>query len=232
MIRRALPWTVGLLLTSTLLAWIIGNIGGGLAGYFRQSRTLKIIDRMAMFIRPIPHYIFALILIIFFAYLLPLFPLGGGHTVGYLAAFTWPFVTDVLKHAFLPAISLILLGMAEQHQVMRLLAQSVKDEDYVRYAKIGRVKEHLIFGRYIVRNAMLPQVTGLAMGLGRIFSGALIVEIVFVYPGIGTLLYRAIMESDYNLIIGITTISIVAITTAVLFIDFLYPLIDPRIRFK
>ena len=229
---RALPWTVGLLLTTTVLSWIIGNIFGGLTGYFRRSRTLKIIDGMAMFIRPIPYYIFALTLIILFAYLLPVFPLGGGYTIGTSVAFTWRSVTDIIRHAFLPAMSLILLGMAWQHQIMRLLVQSVKDEDYVRYAKIGSVKEQLIFSRYVMRNAILPQITGLALSLGMIFGGALIVEIVFTYPGLGTLFYKAVIASDYNLIMGITTTSIVAITTAILFIDLLYPLIDPRIRFK
>ncbi len=232
LIGRALPWTVGLLLTTTVLAWIIGNILGGLTGYFRGRRILTILDVVIMFIRPIPYYIVALLVLIFFALLLPLFPLGGGYTIGLRIAFTWSFVMDVLKHVFLPAMSLILLNAAINHQTMRLLVQSVKDEDYIRYAKIGNVKERIIFSRYVMRNAILPQVTALAMTLGMIFSGALIVEIVFSYPGIGSLLYRAILNSDYNLIMGIVTISIVAIATCILLIDLLYPLIDPRIRFK
>jgi len=232
LIRTALPWTAGLLLASLVLGWIFGNILGGLTGYFRRSRILKIFDGIVMFVRPIPYYIMALLLIIFFAYLLPVFPLGGGYTVGYEISFTWRFVTDVLKHAFLPLISLILLNGAMSHQTMRLLVQSVRDEDYIHYAKIGNVKERTIFGRYVLRNALLPQITGLAMALGMIFSGALITEIVFSYPGIGHLLFRAIMNSDFNLIMGITTISIVAIATGILLIDFLYPLFDPRIRLK
>ncbi len=232
LIGIALPWTVGLLLTTTVLAWIIGNILGGLTGYFRGGRILTILDAVIMCIRPIPYYIVALLILIFFTVLLPVFPFGGGYTIGLRIAFTWSFVMDVLKHAFLPALSMILLGMAVNHQTMRLLVQSVKDEDYIRYAKIGSVKERIIFSRYVMRNAILPQVTALAMTFGLIFSGALIVEIVFSYPGIGSLLYRAILNSDYNLIMGIVTISIVAISTSILLIDFLYPLIDPRIRFK
>ncbi len=232
LIGRALPWTIGLLLTTTVLSWTIGNISGGLAGYFRRSRLLKILDGMAMFIRPIPYYVMALLLIIFFAYLLKVFPLGGGLPIGARIAFTWSFVRDVLRHAFLPAMSLMLLGMAINHQTMRLIVQSVRDEDYIRYAKIGAVKERIIFARYVMRNAILPQVTGLTLSLGMLFSGALITEIVFAYPGIGDLLYRAILVSDYNLIMGIMTISILAIATCILLIDLLYPLIDPRIRFK
>ena len=232
LIGRALPWTVGLLLVSTVLGWIIGNISGGLTGYFTRSRILKIIDGVAMFVRPIPYYIMALMLIIFFAYLLPVFPLGGGFPIGVEISLTWSTVMDILKHAFLPLMSLMLLSAAIWHQTMRLLVQSVKDEDYIRYAKIGSVKERTIFARYVMRNAILPQITGLTLALGQIFGGALITEIVFAYPGIGFLLFRAIVVTDYNLIMGITAISIVAIITGILIIALLYPLFDPRIRFK
>ena len=232
LISQSLPWTVGLLLVSTVLGWIIGNITGGLTGYFRQSRILRILDGLAMFVRPIPYYIFALMLIILFAYLLPIFPLGGGLVIGTKFSFTWSIVGNLFKHAFLPLMSLMLLGVAVTHQTMRLIVQSVKDEDYIRYAKIGAVKERTIFARYAMRNAILPQITGLALSLGQIFGGALITEIVFSYPGIGFLLYRAIVLTDYNLIMGITTISIIAIITGILIIDLLYPLFDPRIRFR
>ena len=232
LIGRSLPWTVGLLLMTTVLSWIIGNITGGLSGYFTGSRLLKVFDGMVMFLRPIPYYVLGLTLVILFAYLLPIFPFEGGYTIGAKIAFTWSFVRDVLKHAFLPAMSLSLLGVAVNHQTMRLIIQGVKEEDYIRYAKIGAVKEQTIFARYAMRNAILPQITGLTLSLGQIFGGALITEIVFSYPGLGFLLYRAVVNSDYNLIMGITTISIIAITTLILIIDLLYPLFDPRIRLK
>ena len=185
-----------------------------------------------MFVRPIPYYVLALTLLILFAYLVPVFPLGRGYTIGAKIAFTWGFVLDVLKSAFLPALSLILLGAAVSHQTMRLIVESVKDEDYIRYAKIGAVKERTIFTRYVMRNAILPQITGLVLSLGQIFGGALITEMVFAYPGVGSLLFRAVLVSDYNLIMGIATISIVAIITGTLILDLLYPLFDPRIRFR
>jgi peptide/nickel transport system permease protein len=232
LIGQSLPWTVGLLLVSTVLGWVIGNISGGLSGYFRQSRLLRIFDGMAMFVRPIPYYVLALMLIILFAYLLPVFPLGGALVIGTEFSFTWSIVGNLFKHAFLPLMSQTLLGVAVQHQTMRLIIQNVKQEDYIRYAKIGAVRERTIFARYAMRNAMLPQITGLTLSLGQIFGGALITEIVFSYPGVGFLLYRAIVLTDYNLIMGITTISIVAIITGILIIDFLYPLFDPRIRFR
>ena len=228
----ALPWTVGLLLTGTLLGWIIGNILGGLTGYFRRSRLLKIIDGIAMFVRPLPPYVLALMLIILFAFLLGLFPLRGALRVGMEITFTWPVVREVLRHAFLPVMALALMGAADNHQTMRLLVQTVKDEDYVRYAKIGSVKERTIFGRYVVRNALLPQITALSLSLGRIFGGALIIEMVFSFPGLGLLLYEAIMMADYNLIMGISSMSIMLLATSLLLVDLLYPLFDPRIRHK
>ncbi len=232
LIGRSFPWTVGLLFTTTVLSWIIGNITGGLSGYFQGNRLLKILDWLVMFLRPIPYYVLGLTLVILLAYMFPIFPFEGGYTIGAKIAFTWSFIKDVLNHAFLPALSLSLLGVAVNHQTMRLIIQGVKEEDYIRYAKIAAVKERTIFSRYAMRNAILPQITGLTLSLGQIFGGALITEIVFSYPGLGFLLYRAIVNSDYNLIMGITTISIIAITTLILLVDLLYPLFDPRIRFR
>lgn len=232
LIGRALPWTLGLVVISTLLGWTIGNILGGLTGYFRWSWLLKIIDTTVMFVRPIPPYIMALILIILFAYLAGLFPLSGGYTIGVEVSFTWGFIKDVLRHAVLPLMSMVVLGVAVNHQIMRLLVESVKGEDYVQYAKIGNVREQTIFSRYVMRNAILPQVTALSLSLGMMFGGALIVEMIFAYPGLGLLLYRAIAGADYNLMMGISSISIMLLATSLLLIDLLYPLIDPRIRLQ
>jgi peptide/nickel transport system permease protein len=232
LISTALPWTLGLLLCTTFLSWTLGNIIGGLAGYHSRRRWSKVLDTIAMIVRPLPYYIFAFALLLLFGYVFKLFPVAGGTAIGRQAAFTWDYIADVLNHAFLPAMSLVILGGAIWFQTMKLLVQNVKSEDFVQYAKLGGVKEQRIVSRYVIRNAMLPQITALGLLLGQIFSGALITEIVFSYPGLGTLLYNAIVTGDYNLIIGITTISIVAITTAILVVDLLYPLVDPRVRYN
>ncbi len=232
LIATSLPWTLGLLLTSTFLSWTIGNIVGGLAGYFSRSMWSKVLDTVAMIVRPLPYYIFAFTLLVIFAYVVRWFPVSGGADIGRQPAFTWAYIADVLKHAFLPAASMVILGGAVSFQTMKLIVQNVNAEDFVQYAKLGGVKESKIVSKYVIRNAMLPQITGLALSLGQIFSGALITEIVFSYPGLGTLLYNAIITGDYNLIMGITALSIVAITTAILIIDLLYPLFDPRIRYS
>lgn len=230
LIRDSLPWTVTLLLTTTILVFIIGNLSGGLAGHFKRSRILKVVDGIFMFLAPVPYYIVALMLIIVFAYILPFFPVGGGYTIGTKIGFNWNFIKDAMFHAFLPAMSLIILGVASTHQIMRLIVQGVNEEDYVRYANIGAVKESTIFSRYVMRNATLPQITRFALGLSGLFSGALITETVFAYPGIGYLAYNAILAADYNVLMGITTLSIIALTTGTLIMDLLNPLFDPRIR--
>ena len=231
LIGTALPWTAGLLLTTTFLSWTLGNIIGGVAGYFARKRWSRALDTVAMIIRPLPYYIFAFALLLLLAYVVRWFPVSGGTGIGRKVAFNWPFIKDVLWHSFLPALSLTILGGAINFQTMKLIVQNVNAEDFVQYAKLGGVKEGRIVSRYVIRNALLPQITNLALSLGQIFSGALITEIVFSYPGLGTLLYNAVVTGDYNLIMGITALSIVAITTAILVIDLLYPLFDPRVRY-
>ncbi len=231
LIARSLPWTAGLLLLTTLISWVAGNIVGGLAGYFSRRRWSKALDTVAMIIRPLPYYIAAFALLLLLAYIVRWFPVSGGTDIGRKTALNWAFVKDVLRHAFLPALSLVILGGTIWFQTMKLIVQNVNAESYVQYAKLGGVREGRIVSKYVIRNAMLPQITALALALGQIFSGALITEIVFSYPGLGTLLYNAIMTGDYNLIMGITTLSIVAITTAILIIDLIYPLFDPRVRY-
>ena len=231
LIATALPWTLGLLLTTTAISWISGNILGGLAGYFARKGWSRTLDAVAMVVRPQPYYIFAFALLLLLAWVVRWFPVTGGSSLGALPTFTWAYIKDVLWHSFLPALSLSVLGGAVTFQTMKLIVQNVNAESFVQYAKLGGVTEGRIVGKYVIRNALLPQVTGLALGLGQIFSGALITEIVFSYPGLGMLLYNSVIRADYNLIMGITMLSIVGITTAILVVDLTYPLFDPRVRY-
>jgi peptide/nickel transport system permease protein len=234
LISNAMPWTLGLLLTTTAISWTIGNIMGGLAGYFSRKRWSRTLDAIAMVIRPLPYYIFAFALLLLFASSLVFrwFPVTGGTTMGAIPTLSWAYIKDVLWHSALPAFSLVILGGAVNFQTMKLIVQNVNAENFVQYAKLGGVTEDRIVNKYIIRNALLPQITGLALSLGQIFSGALITEIVFSYPGLGMLLYNSIIRGDYNLIMGITIFSIVGITTAILVVDLTYPLFDPRVRFS
>lgn len=230
LIGLALPWTIGLLLVSTVMAWTLGNLLGGLAGYYPRSRTLRLVGVIAMGLHPIPYYIVAFVLLIIFGFLWPVLPITGGSGMNIRQAFTTEFVLSILRHAILPALSLVLVGIGGWFIGMRALVSNVVTEDYVAYAELAGVARHRILGSYVMRNALAPQLTGLALSLGAIFNGAIITEQVFGYPGIGTLLVEAVRKGDYSLVLGVTTVSIIAVASAVLVIDLLAPLIDPRVR--
>src|SRR5262249_22513433 len=230
LIGRALPWTVMLLVVSTLLTWVLGNLLGGLAGYYRRSKALRFAGILAMAFHPIPYYIVAFLLLIVFGYLWPVLPISGGYTMNMPRDWSWPFIASLLSHAILPVASLALVGLGGWFMGMRSLVSNVVTEDYVAYAELGGVPRRRILGSYVMRNALVPQVTGLAMSLGSIFNGAIITEQVFGYPGVGTLLISAVHAGDYSLVLGITTVSILAVSFAVLLIDLAYPLLDPRVK--
>jgi len=230
LIGRALPWTVMLLVVSTLLTWVLGNLLGGLAGYYRRSKALRLAGILAMAFHPIPYYIVAFLLLIVFGYLWPVLPISGGSTMNMAQEWSWPFFASLLRHAILPVASLALVGLGGWFMGMRSLVSNTVTEDYVAYAELAGVERKRILGSYVMRNALVPQVTGLAMSLGSIFNGAIITEQVFGYPGVGTLLVSAVHAGDYSLVLGITTVSILAVSVAVLLIDLCYPLLDPRVR--
>lgn len=229
LIARALPWSLGLLLTALLISWTLGNLIGLLAGYHNKSAVSKAIETTAMMIYPIPYYILALLLVILFAYVWPIFPFvfqvsGEPGTV--------PYMISVAYNSFLPLMAIVLVSLGWWIISMKAMAIDTKEEDYVQYAKFRGVGDNKIMVGYVARTAILPQVTVLALSIGGVFGGSLITEILFGYPGVGTLIYRAILSSDYNLIVGAVSLSIVAVATATLILDIVYPFIDPRIRYK
>jgi peptide/nickel transport system permease protein len=229
LIKLALPWTLGLLLVSTIIAWILGNIFGAFSSYYPKSIGLNIFDILSQAVRPIPYYILALMLVLLFAYVWPVFPIRGAYPMGMLPAWTWQFVVQVLYHSVLPAFSLVLGGIGSWFIGMKSLTSNVVSEDYVVYAQNAGLSDHTILYKYVIRNALLPQITGLGLSLGTIFSGALILEVIFTYPGLGWLSYQAILQTDYSLILGITVFSIVGVAAASLILDLIYPLFDPRV---
>jgi peptide/nickel transport system permease protein len=230
LIWRALPWTVGLLFVATTISWLLGNLLGGLAGYYREHRGLRIAGIVAMGFHPIPYYIVAFVLVIVFGYLWPVLPISGGSQMNLAQGFTLDFAASVLRHSLLPVVSLVLVGLGGWFMGMRSLVSNIVSEDYVTYAELGGVAKGRILRSYVMRNALVPQVTGLAMSLGHIFNGAIITEQVFGYPGIGSLLVSAVHAGDYSLVLGLTSVSIVAVAFAVLLLDMLYPFLDPRVK--
>jgi len=178
----------------------------------------------------IPYYLVALLLVMVLAYLLGVFPTRWAFSPTITPTLSLEFIVDVLYHATLPALSLILVSAFGLLISTRALTITILGEDYILFAQAKGLKKIKILNRYVLRNVLLPQVTGLAMALGFIVNGFYLIEWIFSYPGIGTLLVQAIPALDYNTIQGIILISIFTVLTANLIIDIIYPLIDPRIR--
>jgi peptide/nickel transport system permease protein len=229
LIANSLPWTMGLLGISTIISWLIGNAIGLLAGIRKDKIYSKILEGIAICIYPIPYYIFALTLIMLFAYIFPIFPLSANFNV---SGFSWQSIKTIVWNSLLPALSLILTGTGWWVISMTTLSRNTNEEDFVAFARMKGLSERKVISRYVLPNTILPQITMLALQIGTIFNGALITEILFNYPGIGSLIYRGILQADYNLIMGTITISIFAVTTATLIVDLLYPFIDPRVRYN
>ncbi len=224
-----LPYTLFLSLTTTVIAWIIGNIIGLLAGFRKNKLSSRILEGIAICIYPVPYFIIALILQIVFAFVLGWFPIQT--TINTQGSFAVLFAS-LLKASILPALAMLLVGTGWWIISMKSLAGTTSEEDFVLFARYRGLSEGTIGTGYVFRNSILTQVTALAMSLGGVFGGSIMTEIVFGYPGVGTLVQKAILMSDYNMILGCITISIVAISTATLIVDLIYPFIDPRIRYS
>jgi peptide/nickel transport system permease protein len=229
-IADALPWTVGLLFVTATMSWTIGTLLGLLAGWKGESskfsRTFVVV---ALLSYAIPYYIFAIILLFLFGLTIPIFPAGGAYSIGMTPGFTLDFFIDCIKHATLPALSIILASLGWWFLSMRSMILTIKDEDFILMAEIKGLKKSYIMWKYAFRNAILPQFTGLALSLGNIVGGALLTEVIFSYPGIGWILYQSIRSLDYPVIQGCVMIIIFSVCTANFLMDLLYPLLDPRI---
>lgn len=228
----ALPWTIGLLGTTTILAFLIGSFLGALMTWPTAPKFLQYLLPPLLTLSAIPYYLLGLVLLYIFAFQTKLLPIFGGYSPGTIPSMTLDFWLDVLKHSILPALSIILAAIGFWSLGMRAMMVTVEGEDYTLFAEAKGLKNRTLFLRYAVRNALLPQVTSLALSLGHILSGAVLVEVVFSYPGIGSVLYHAISEFDYFTIQGIVFTIIVSIGLATLILDLVYPLLDPRITYR
>ena len=232
MLAASLPWTIGLLTLTTVLSWVLGSLLGALVGWSGgRSRILQALVPVALVLYTTPYYILAIILVFLLAYLWPIFPLAGSYTVGVKPELSPSFIGDVIYHGMLPALSIILVSLGWWFLSMRSLIVSLKGEDYILWAEAKGLPRRRIFWAYAFRNALLPQVTGLALSLGNIVAGALITETIFGYPGVGYLVYTSIKGLDFPVIQGCILLVILAVATANFLLDLAYPLIDPRIRF-
>lgn len=231
LIMNALPWSIGLLSLTTIISWGLGTLLGAVAGWAKESKISKAIGGAALFLSIIPYYILAILLVFIFVYTLRWFPSGGGYSIGMTPSLSISFIINVLWHAFLPALSIIISSLTWWFLSMRSMISTVKGEDFIVMAEAKGLPRSTIMWKYAMKNAILPQITGLALSISRIFAGALITEVIFGYPGLGTLIVTAIRTVDYYLIQGTILLSILAVATANFLVEILYPIFDPRIRY-
>jgi peptide/nickel transport system permease protein len=232
MVRRAMPWTIGLLSLATIISFILGNVVGALLAWRRSPGLLRALLPLTLTFTSIPPFMFGILLLGVFAFGLDWLPFAGAYGRGVESGFNWEYITSVVEHGTLPALAIVLTTMGFWALGMRGMMITTDGEDYMILAQAKGLSPTRIFLRYGVRNAILPQVTALALTLGTIAGGSTIVEYIFTYPGMGYLLYQGIVNNDFTLITGIVFFLVVGVATAVLIIDLVYPLIDPRITYQ
>jgi peptide/nickel transport system permease protein len=233
LMANALPWTLALLGLSTAIAFSLGIFLGGLMAWPKTPRFIvNVLLPPFLTLSAVPYYMLGLVLLWVLAFQFHLFPIFGAYSPGTIPDWSDPeFLKDVAGHMVLPALSIILSALGFWALGMRAMMVTVQHDDFVQYAEAKGLKSRTVFFRYAGRNALLPQVTALGITIGHILSGALLVEVVFSYPGIGNVLYHSIRSYDYFAIQGIVFGVIVSITLATLVLDLIYPKIDPRIQY-
>ncbi|MVA76462.1 ABC transporter permease subunit [Auraticoccus sp. F435] len=228
MIGQALPWSIAIQLPAIVVGWLVGNVVGAVAafrgGWFDKGAFLT-----SIFATSVPYYCLAIILLFVVAVRMQILPAGGGYSFGLSPELTLTFFGDAITYFWLPFWSLVIVFIGGQAVGMRSMAIYELGSDYVNYARGLGIGDNRIT-RYIFRNAMLPQLSGLALSIGGMIGGALITELVFNYPGLGTLLFTAISSNDYPVIQAIVLLITIAVLLANFLVDVVNGLIDPRIR--
>jgi len=227
-IASALWWTVILQLPAIVVGWLIGNFLGALAAY-RKSGFDKVLMPASIFASSLPAFGMAVILLVVFAVTLEWFPTSGGYGFDMIPNTSWEFIWSVIVHYQLPFWSIVLVLIGGQAIGMRAMAIYELNADYVKFSRFMGIQDRVII-RYVFRNAMLPQVTGLALAIGTLVGGALVAEIIFSYPGLGTTILTAVLGGDYPLISSTALIITIMVLTATFIIEILYGFMDPRIK--
>jgi peptide/nickel transport system permease protein len=222
------PWTVGLIGVSTILSFLIGTVSGALLGWTRGSRLDSLIPT-ATFFQAVPYFFLATVLLLIFGADLHWFPELGASTQGLPASWSWDYIASLLRYAQLPVISIVLSSIAGWMLGMRNMMITMVAEDFVLMSiAMGLPKRKVIMAA--ARNAVLPSIANLSLAIGLVVSGALLVELVYNYPGVGFLLFNAVQSQDYPLIQGIFLCITVGVLAANLLADLVYLLLDPRTR--
>lgn len=231
-IAASLPWTIGLLTVTTLLAFSIGIVLGALFMWRGTPWLLRLVTWFLIIIAPLPYYLVAIVLLFLLGFTLRWLPPTSASLVNQVSTLNWSAVLKIIQYSLLPALSILLAAVGSWALGMRAMMITVHGEDYITLARAKGLSERRIMLGYAMRNALLPQVTALGISLATVVSGATLVEVVFLYPGIGRALLTATNNLDYPLMQGITFILVVSVATGVLLVDLIYPLLDPRITYE
>jgi peptide/nickel transport system permease protein len=227
-VKSSIWWTVGLQLPAILVGWLIGNLLGALAAY-RRGGYDKVVMPISIFVSNLPAFGTAVILLVIFGIRLGWFPTSGGYGFDLIPSFSWGFIWSVFVHYQLPFWSIVIIIIGGQAIGMRSMAIYELNEDYVKFSRFMGIKDRKII-RYVFRNAVLPQITGLALAIGTMVGGALVAEIIFSYPGLGSTILTAARGQDYPLIQATTLIITLMVLIATFAIEVFYGVIDPRIK--
>ena len=227
-IGDAIWWTIALQFPAIIVGWIIGNVLGALAAYVRKGFD-KVLMPVSLFFSSIPAFGMAVILLVLFAIKLKVAPTAGGYGYDLIPTFSWTFVKSVIAHYQLPFWSIVIMAIGGQAIGMRSMSIYELNADYVKYSRFLGIKDRKIVG-YVFRNAMLPQITGLALAIGTMIGGALVAEVIFSYPGLGTTMLKAITQSDYPLLSAATLVITLMVLIMAMVIDVVYGFIDPRVK--
>jgi peptide/nickel transport system permease protein len=228
---QTIPWTITLVGTATVIAFLVGTALGIAAGW-RHGGTLDRVLPGLMFLQAIPYFFFALILVELLAIKAPVFPSGQGYSDGLIPGWHWDFISSAIYHSLLPALTIVLTSIAGWMLQMRNVMITTIGEDYVIAAQAKGLPSRRVIFTYAARNALLPQLQGFGLAVGFVVSGALVMEIVFSYPGIGLLLLNAVTSNDFPLMQAIFLVITFAVLLANLVVDMIIVFADPRARTK
>ena len=235
LLAETILWTLALGVLTLIFAFIVGSLMGAVLEWKRHKTILMALMSPILTLSAVPYYLFGLVLLLAFSFVWSIFPLFGGYSrgvAGWPDWSNWSFIGNVLWHATLPALSVVLVSLGGWAMGMRGMMVTTKGEDYMLQAEAKGLPERIMFYSYGIRNSLLPQLTGLALQLGLIVSGLVLVEVVFSYPGVGGLLVQAIPRSDHAVIQGIVFVLALGTALATLILDLIYPLIDARIKYS
>lgn len=229
-VLQALPWTLGLVGLTTIFAFILGTGIGMVCAWFRGGKLDSTLPPLFIILSGFPYFWFALLFILLFGVSLNWLPVSGGYDTSMLPNLSFTYIGNVLEHSILPALTIVLTSIGGWALTMRNNTITVVAEDYVRMARAKGLPQWKVMWHYAGRNALLPNLTGFGMALGFVVSGAVLVEYVFNYPGLGWMLLDAVSNEDFPLMQALFLLITVAVLVAVLAVDLLTAWLDPRTR--